>query len=115
MKEKINYKIKALEKRRIWTLKTQEALDRHFFIHLRGDKMNIERALILLQATQKHFDTNNMITVQRNAHSYLVREGLIKQSDHDDMWYVATDKGLALVDFWLESPMPVATWKIPTK
>ena len=74
--------------------------------------MNIEQALILLEAEQGYFNTSNMITVQRNAHSYLVRHGLIEQSTSNDMRYVATDKGKALIDFWLEAPMPVAVWSV---
>lgn len=53
------------------------------------------------------------VTLLGSTISFLEEEGLITV-DIDKEGYFVTDKGLALVDAWLSTPLPEPCWRIPS-
>jgi hypothetical protein len=56
--------------------------------------------------TQFHLDTN----VGVSAEGYLLNNDLISEFPSG---YIITERGKALVEHWVNCPLPVATWMVP--
>jgi len=74
--------------------------------------MNLETAVVLLQVVRSHgmIFENFADEPELKALNYLQRNQLITLGG--DYKYEATGRGLALIDHWLETPLPTAVWRV---
>ena len=74
--------------------------------------MNIAKMIFLLRVYQRdEMSLELMNTEQISIAQSLLENGLLQE--HGDKWpYMVTKKGCVLIDEWLDTPMPVATWVI---
>ncbi len=74
--------------------------------------MNLETAVVLFQIvkSQGRIFENFADEPELKALDYLQKNQLITLGG--DYKYEATDRGLALIDHWLDTPLPTAVWEV---
>lgn len=72
--------------------------------------MKRNTALWLLQIAKLPFDLDNTIDASdEKAIEYLLLNDLIENSAGE---LIIADRGQALIDYWLNTPLPTATWRV---
>jgi hypothetical protein len=78
--------------------------------------MKIETMLLLVKIASDHKKSKDLEFLdgpKKDAIDYLISNGLISFCSFcGNHFYEVTDRGFALIEHWLETPLPVATWKI---
>lgn len=79
----------------------------------KGEEMTINQMMLLLRIyNREEMSRSSLDSSELEAIDSLWEKKLIEHNDSEKWPFISTFKGDALIDEWLNTPMPVAVWRV---